>query len=195
MHRDIKISNILLDEQGYLKLINFGSACIMRKNQTPSSLSGTTAYRAPEIVRGQKYNLVSDWWSVGILLIQMLTSVNPYESRTKDQLYQKIKSFSNRQILPNKSRIPYSDEFEDLVSKLLHKDPKKRLGATGDASEVLKHSWFANINVEDLELRRIEPEFVPEPFSLSIYNPFISMKSGTNLLQEQELPTDKMWKV
>ena len=125
----------------------------------------------------------------------MLTGVNPYESRTKDQLYQKIKSFSNSQILPNKARIPYSDEFEDLVSKLLTKDPKKRLGAREDANEILKHSWFANINIDDLELRKIEPEFVPEPFSLGIYNPFIRMKSGSSVLQEQELAPEKLWKV
>ena len=42
---------------------------------------------APEMLRGHKYSKVGDWWSVGILMIEMLTGVNPYESRTKEELY------------------------------------------------------------------------------------------------------------
>ena len=129
------MSNVLLDEQGYLKLIDYGSACLIKEDQVTSGKLGTSAYMAPEMLRGHNYDLVGDWWSVGILLIEMLTGVNPFESRTKEELYQKVKS--NRQVLPNKVRVPYSDEFEDLVGKLLSKDPKKRLGATGDANEVL----------------------------------------------------------
>ena len=57
-----------------------------------STKLGTSAYMAPEMLRGHKYSKVGDWWSVGILLIEMLTGVNPFESRTKEELYQKVKS-------------------------------------------------------------------------------------------------------
>ena len=79
-----------------------------------------------------------------------------------------------------------------MVGKLLSKDPKKRIGATGGVNEVLQHPWFANINVEDFEQRRIQPEFMPKPFSLNIFAPFHRMKSGVNILEERELATDKM---
>ena len=68
MHRDLKLQNLLLDENGYLKIVDFGVAQVLRHNQVSYQVAGTPAYFAPEILKGEGYNMAADWWAVGIIL-------------------------------------------------------------------------------------------------------------------------------
>ena len=68
MHRDLKLENLLLDENGYLKIVDFGVSQVIRHNQTIYDVAGTPAYFAPEILKGEGYNMAADWWAVGIIL-------------------------------------------------------------------------------------------------------------------------------
>ena len=81
MHRDLKLENMLLDENGYLKIVDFGVAEVLRHNQVAYDFTGTPAYFAPEILKGDGYNMAADWWAVGIILYQMLTGVLPFHNR------------------------------------------------------------------------------------------------------------------
>ena len=78
MHRDIKAENIMMCENGYLKLIDFGLAHKLKPGQVAQTVCGTVEYMAPEVLQEQDYGLWVDWWSVGILMYEMLFGVTPF---------------------------------------------------------------------------------------------------------------------
>ena len=68
MHRDIKPDNLMIDSEGYLKMIDFGLARILNPNQLAYTQCGTPDYMSPEVVQGHNYSYSSEWWSVGIVI-------------------------------------------------------------------------------------------------------------------------------
>ena len=103
-----------------------------------------------------------DWWAVGILLYEMLIGSYPFFHRCKNELLTKIQH--SKIVFPcrNKYEIDYSDDFVDLISKLLWKDKSERLGARRDAEEILEHPWFTEIDKESLLAKQITPPFIPK---------------------------------
>ena len=72
MHRDLKLENIMVDENGYIKIIDFGLSKILTTDQVATTQCGTAEYFAPEVLRSQGYGKNVDWWAVGILIYEML---------------------------------------------------------------------------------------------------------------------------
>ena len=68
MHRDLKLENLLLDELGYLKIVDFGMCKILRINEISTEYAGTPAYIAPELLKGEGHTYTADWWAVGVLM-------------------------------------------------------------------------------------------------------------------------------
>ena len=131
MHRDMKLENIMIDQNGYIKLIDFGLAKLIGHEAT--TLCGTAEYMAPEMVSEVGHEFAVDWWATGILLYEMVVGITPFFNKNRYQLFENIKG--KRPKFPDRSRysIEYSDEIVDLISRLLEKDPQKRLGSNGDA--------------------------------------------------------------
>ncbi|KAK4803230.1 hypothetical protein SAY86_001433 [Trapa natans] len=73
MHRDLKPENILLDADGHVILTDFGLAKEFEENARSNSMCGTVEYMSPEIILGKGHDKSADWWSVGVLLFEMLT--------------------------------------------------------------------------------------------------------------------------
>lgn len=161
-HRDMKLENILIDETGYLKLIDFGLAKILKDSELSQSFCGTPEYLAPEMVAQKGHDKTVDWWALGILIYEMLIGVTPFYNRSRNLMLMKIQQ--SKIIFPNKKKykIDYSDEVQDIIWKLLNKNKSKRLGAVGDYEEVLSHPWFSDMKEEDLLERRIKPPFKPQ---------------------------------
>jgi p70 ribosomal S6 kinase len=90
MHRDLKPENILLDADGHAMLTDFGVAKEFDENTRSNSMCGTVEYMAPEIVQGRGHDKAADWWSVGILLFEMLTGKPPFVGGNRDKIQQKI---------------------------------------------------------------------------------------------------------
>ncbi|XP_010464481.1 PREDICTED: serine/threonine-protein kinase AtPK2/AtPK19 [Camelina sativa] len=156
MHRDLKPENILMDVDGHVMLTDFGLAKEFEENTRSNSMCGTTEYMAPEIVRGKGHDKAADWWSVGILLYEMLTGKPPFVG-SKGKIQQSI--------VKEKIKLPkfLSNEAHALLKGLLAKEPERRLGSgpTG-AEEIKKHKWFKGINWKKLEAREVQPSFKPE---------------------------------
>ncbi|XVE80727.1 hypothetical protein DITRI_Ditri15bG0003700 [Diplodiscus trichospermus] len=157
MHRDLKPENILLDADGHVKLTDFGLAKQFDENKRSNSLCGTMEYMSPEIITGKGHDKAADWWSVGILLYEMLTGKPPFIGGNREKIQQKI--------VKERIKLPsfLSGEAHTLLKGLLHKDASKRLGSGPNGSEEIKgHKWFKPINWKKLEAREIQPCFRPQ---------------------------------
>ncbi|XP_059668148.1 serine/threonine-protein kinase AtPK2/AtPK19-like [Cornus florida] len=158
MHRDLKPENILLDADGHAMLTDFGLAKQFEENKRSNSFCGTVEYMSPEIVLGKGHDKAADWWSVGILLFEMLSGKPPFiAGGNRAKIQQKI--------IKDKIKLPafLTSEAHSLLKGLLQKDPCKRLGSGPTGSdEIKRHKWFKPINWKKLEGREIQPSFRPE---------------------------------
>ncbi|XP_057475724.1 serine/threonine-protein kinase AtPK2/AtPK19-like [Actinidia eriantha] len=157
MHRDLKPENILLDADGHAMLTDFGLAKQFDENTRSNSMCGTIEYMSPEIVLGKGHDKAADWWSVGILLFEMLTGKPPFIGGNRGRVQEKI--------IKDKIKLPayLTSDAHSLLKGLLQKDPSRRLGSGPKGSDEVKHhKWFKPINWKKLEAREIHPNFRPE---------------------------------
>eukprot|EP00186_Timspurckia_oligopyrenoides_P001223 CAMPEP_0182446486 /NCGR_PEP_ID=MMETSP1172-20130603/4232_1 /TAXON_ID=708627 /ORGANISM="Timspurckia oligopyrenoides, Strain CCMP3278" /LENGTH=549 /DNA_ID=CAMNT_0024642423 /DNA_START=59 /DNA_END=1708 /DNA_ORIENTATION=+ len=106
------------------------------------SFVGTAEYLAPEVIEGVKQTAGVDWWTLGILMYEMIYGVTPFRGAEQKDTFANILSKD----LKFPSDIPISKEGKDLIKRLLTRDPAKRLGAEEGANEVKNHKWFNGIN-------------------------------------------------
>lgn len=146
VHRDLKSENILLDQQGHIKLIDFSFS--KRVAEKTWSICGTPEYIAPEVVLSKGHDFRVDWWSVGVLLYEILTGNPPFMGDSHYSVFEKI--------LIGKVENPgYLDELAmNLIRSLLAVDPNARLGSNG-AAEVKSHPWFADLDWEKLQAKEM----------------------------------------
>jgi len=91
VYRDLKPENILLDYTGHIALCDFGLCKLnMKDSDMTNTFCGTPEYLAPEILSGQGYNKTIDWWTLGVLLYEMLAGLPPFYDESTDKMYQKI---------------------------------------------------------------------------------------------------------
>ena len=132
MHRDLKLQNILLDKNGYIKICDFGLSLKMKPGETDDQCSGTPTTMAAQIIKKQPYNMMVDWWAIGILLFQLLYGNYPFKIFNKSintQQYHECICNDEITFPPEHEEHFVSDEMKDLILKLCTKDPTKRIGS------------------------------------------------------------------
>ena len=122
----MKLDNIMLCENGYLKLIDFGMSRLLEGDELATTYSGTAEYISPEMLsRNAQYDTSIDWWAVGIIIYELISGVTPFFNFNRQRLNDNIR---NKKVLWLKD-VKCSRELKDLVEKLLVKDPSARLGS------------------------------------------------------------------
>lgn len=152
VHRDLKPDNILLDDDGHIKVTDFGLAKEgMRKGVLTKTFCGSIAYLPPEIIKKSGHNKMVDWYLVGIILYELLCGKPPYFSKTYAQLSWNILN-ANLAFPPGLSL-----NTKKFIKKLLNRDPSQRLGAKKGAEELKRHDFFIGIDWEQIYNREIPP--------------------------------------
>jgi serine/threonine protein kinase len=171
VYRDLKPENLVLNQDGVLKVVDFGMAKVVR--QKTFTVCGTPEYMAPEIINGRGHSSGADYWALGILVYEMLFGETPFADPSNNHLkiYKKI----------NRAKVTYPTEFgelhdaPDLMNGLLRRIVFKRMGcipARGGADEIKRHAFFAEganpdgsrtpITFDRLDALEITPPILPE---------------------------------
>ena len=157
VYRDLKPENCLLDAEGHLLLTDFGLSKVAANGEECRSMTGTIEYMAPEVIQEQQYGTAVDWWSFGILGVDLLTGATPFSAHNDMKTREKI--------LKSKLVLPYylSPDAKDLLTRLLRKEPKKRLGASmpKDMQTIRGHRFFRKIDWKKLDKRELQPPIKP----------------------------------
>jgi serum/glucocorticoid-regulated kinase 2 len=203
---DLKPENILLDYTGHIALCDFGLCKLnMKDNDMTNTFCGTPEYLAPEILNGAGYSMPSfvssfvpiadrnstvdrtiDWWTLGVLLYEMLVGLPPFYDEITDKMYEKI--LRDPLIFPDE----VSPSARSILTGLLTRDPAQRLGVNG-AEEIKRHPFFDKIDWQRLAQKKIQPPFKPSvrsPVDVSNFDtvftaeqPLDSVVEGSQLSQ------------
>ncbi|XP_073846997.1 serine/threonine-protein kinase N isoform X23 [Musca autumnalis] len=157
IYRDLKLDNLLLDTEGYVKIADFGLCKEgMGFGDRTGTFCGTPEFLAPEVLTETSYTRAVDWWGLGVLIFEMLVGESPFPGDDEEEVFDSI--------VNDEVRYPrfLSLEAIAIMRRLLRKNPERRLGSSErDAEDVKRQAFFRSIVWDDLLLRRVRPPFVP----------------------------------
>eukprot|EP01083_Nonionella_stella_P141708 437167_1 len=160
VYRALRPENIMLDEAGNARIINFGDSTRAHRAEDKMLFGGVgpDSYQAPEMLLRKKYSYSVDIWALGILMVELLTEKRPFRPGEpgRDPHTDKIR------MLEQEKR-KFTRPCLSLVSKLLTKDPAKRIGCGKRGfREIKKHKFFRKIDWKALEAGDTKPPYQPK---------------------------------
>ncbi|NXA19875.1 PKN2 kinase, partial [Ibidorhyncha struthersii] len=191
VYRDLKLDNLLLDAEGFVKIADFGlcKEGIGFGDRT-NTFCGTPEFLAPEVLTDISYTRAVDWWGLGVLIYEMLVGESPFPGDDEEEVFDSI--------VNDEVRYPrfLSSEALSIIRKLLRKCPERRLGAgEKDAEEIKIQAFFKEIDWDALFARTLKPPFVPtlrDPTDVSNFDEeFTSQKPILTPPEEVALLTRK----
>ncbi|KAF9999475.1 hypothetical protein BGZ80_008445 [Entomortierella chlamydospora] len=161
IHRDLKPDNILLDEHGHAHLTDFNIAVYFNPAKPLMSVAGSMAYMAPEILMRKGYLESVDWWSLGVVMFELLFGKRPFRGKSNELLTSSI--LRDRLPFPENVLEIVSQPCLDVLSQLCERDISKRLGCTAEGMDAFKkHPWFEGIEWDKLIKKEAIPPFEPD---------------------------------
>ena len=159
IHRDIKPENLVLDENGYVHITDFGIAKEVRGDNHKET-SGTPGYMAPEVLCGKTHSFPVDFFVIGVMVYEFMLGERPYHGRSRKEV--------KLQILKSQARITedmlpkgWSRQSADFANKLLRRKGCNRLGAKKGICELKEHPWFCGFDWESLGNKTMIAPFLP----------------------------------
>lgn len=157
IYRDLKLDNLLLDSEGFVKIADFGLCKEgIGYGDTTGTFCGTPEFLAPEVLTLSCYTRAVDWWGLGVLIFEMLVGESPFSGDSEEEVFDCI---VNQDVLY--PRFLTIDSVA-IMRRLLRKNPARRLGSSEqDAEDVKSQPFFKTINWDDLLARKMKPPFKP----------------------------------
>jgi len=155
-YRDLKPENLVMDSEGYIKVVDMGLAKKILGGSKTWTFCGTPDYLAPEIILNEGHDWSVDYWALGIFLFEMVEGMAPFYAENPMDVYQNI--------IDCKYSIPehFSFSLRDLVRRLLNPSQTKRLGRTmGGGGAVMQHKWFSSLDWDALIDKTLEAPYIP----------------------------------
>lgn len=158
LHRDLKPDNLMIEFNGYLKVIDFGVAKQLTNKDTTNTFAGTMFYMSPEVILGKNYTSAVDYWALGIILYEIFYGRIPFGVGLKDpkSVYQEI----------TEKKISFPIEESNptlnlLIKGLLNKNPNKRISSF---QKIYAHPLYNKYDFDSLIKMKLEPPFKPEKY-------------------------------
>lgn len=165
---DLKAENVMLDQQGYIKLVDFGIA--QKVEGGLYGMKGSPHFMAPEMITSKTpYFTTADLWSLGVNIYEFMTGKLPFGNGSTNpfEVLEAVLN-GNVQFPPALQKAPYGEEAMSLISGLLQRLPSNRLGGCIDGYKALhQHVFFQDLVFDDLLARRVTPPFIPEKDSFA----------------------------
>lgn len=157
-YRDLKPENLMLNEHGYVIVVDLGFAKKVPPGHKTWTFCGTPEYIPPEIISNKGHNIAADYWSLGILIFELLARRTPFRAKDDMAIYEGIlRGIHSVQFPPKMSR-----KAESIIKSLCRQEPSERIGyQKAGVNDIRKHRWFQGFDWEGLRAESLQAPMTP----------------------------------